>query len=61
VTLLFLWILNPNYGLLKVPFQLFNIPSPAGWRIPPDESPAILINGQASDQVDPPTSPAREC
>jgi multiple sugar transport system permease protein len=43
VTLLFLWILNPNYGLLKVPFQLLNIPSP-GWLADPTWSkPAILI------------------
>jgi multiple sugar transport system permease protein len=43
VVLLFLWILNPNYGLLKVPFDLVGIPSP-GWLADPIwAKPAILI------------------
>jgi len=43
VALLFLWILNPNYGLLKVPFDLIKIPSP-GWLADPNWSkPAILL------------------
>jgi ABC-type sugar transport system permease subunit len=43
VALLFLWILNPNYGLLKVPLDLLHIPSP-GWLADPDWSkPSILI------------------
>ncbi len=43
VVLLFMWILNPNYGLLKLPFDLFNIPSP-GWLADPIwAKPAILI------------------
>src|SRR5215510_5800403 len=43
VVLLFMWILNPNYGLLKVPFDKAGIPSP-GWLADPLWSkPAILI------------------
>lgn len=34
VTLLFMWILNPNYGLLKVPFDAVGIQSP-GWLADP--------------------------
>ncbi|HVO41741.1 MAG TPA: sugar ABC transporter permease, partial [Aggregatilineales bacterium] len=30
VVLLFLWIFNPNYGLLKAPLDMLGIPSP-GW------------------------------
>ena len=43
VALLFTWILNPNYGLLKVPLDALNIPSP-GWLADPLWSKnAILI------------------
>ena len=43
VTLLFLWILNPNYGLLKMPLDALKIPSP-GWLADPNWSkPGILI------------------
>lgn len=43
VVFLFMWILNPNYGLLKVPFDALNIPSP-GWLADPVWSkPAIMI------------------
>lgn len=43
VTLLFLWILNPNYGLLKVPFDAVGIQSP-GWLADPAYSKfAILL------------------
>jgi len=43
VTLLFLWILNPNYGLLKAPLDIFHIPSP-GWLADPNwAKPGILI------------------
>jgi multiple sugar transport system permease protein len=43
VTLLFLWILNPTVGLLKVPFDLLQIPSP-GWLADPLwAKPAILL------------------
>ncbi len=34
VVLLFIWILNPNYGLLKVPLDALNIQSP-GWLADP--------------------------
>lgn len=34
VTLLFIWILNPNYGLLKVPFDAVGAQSP-GWLADP--------------------------
>jgi multiple sugar transport system permease protein len=34
VTLLFMWILNPNYGLLKVPFDAIHVQSP-GWLADP--------------------------
>lgn len=43
VTLLFLWILNPNYGLLKMPLTALGIESP-GWLADPLwAKPAILI------------------
>jgi len=43
VVLLFLWILNPNYGLLKLPFDALGVQSP-GWLADPRWSkPAILI------------------
>jgi multiple sugar transport system permease protein len=43
VALLFLWLLNPNYGLLKIPFDILKIPSP-GWLVDPDwAKPAILL------------------
>jgi len=43
VTLLFLWILNPNYGLLKMPLEAMGIQSP-GWLADPLwAKPAILI------------------
>ncbi len=43
VALLFMWILNPNYGLMKVPFDLLKLPSP-GWLADPNwAKPAILL------------------
>lgn len=43
VVLLFMWILNPNYGLLKLPFDLIGVPSP-GWLADPIWSkPAIML------------------
>jgi len=43
VALLFIWILNPNYGLLKAPLEAIGLTSP-GWLADPIWSkPAILI------------------
>jgi len=42
VTLLFLWILNPNYGLLKVPFDAVGIQSP-GWLADPAYSKLAIL------------------
>ncbi len=42
VTLLFMWILNPNYGLLKVPFDAVGIQSP-GWLADPAYSKLAIL------------------
>ncbi len=42
VTLLFLWILNPNYGLLKVPFDAVGVQSP-GWLADPAYSKLAIL------------------